>query len=211
MAPTTTPDISSQSVSQSAAPAAAGRAVLRIPLFGALIVSAGLALFAQPRVIALVRTEELDALWLVAAPVAFAIVVVIAALDAWRVARRRGYFRGPSVVMLAACVAFLGLLLPNTLAEYRARTSPPEDSVAHYEALVQSRDPRVRALVMEAAGFRPGPPQAVASLLLRGLDDADPLVTHAAVRAVEHRAGTPLEGADAAARARAIVQGWIAP
>ncbi len=191
-------------------PAGGLRSPLRVPILVALIVSAAAAFFLQPRVVAAVRADKLPAIVLVVTPAAFALVVIFAALDAWRIARRRGYFRGPSVVMLAACIAFLGLLLPNTVEEYRARTSPPENSVAHYEALFMSRDPRVRALVMEAAGFRPGPPAPVAGLLLRGLDDSDPLVSQAALRAVEARSGARFDGPDAKEKAKAAAQAWAA-
>jgi hypothetical protein len=181
---------------------------LRAVMLGALVVSAAAALFVQPRVVNAVRADSLSASWLWVAPALFSIVVVIAAVDAWRVARRRGYFRGPSVVALAACVAFLGLLLPNTFSEYRARTSPPADSAAYQEALLQSRDPRVRALVMELAGYRPGHDGEAAAILSAGLDDPDPLVVRAAVAAVAHRSAAPLEGPDAVAHARGIVKTW---
>lgn len=166
------------------------RARYRIPLLVALILSAAAAFFVQPRVIAMVRAEKLPAMALVIAPAAFAIVVVIAALDAWRIARRRGYFRGPSVVMLAAAVAFLGLLLPNTVDEYRARTSPPASSIALDEQLFESHDSRVRALVMEAVGFGPEPDDVALPLLKRGLVDDDPMVAAAAQKALAHRSGT---------------------
>jgi hypothetical protein len=179
-----------------------------VPILAALLLSAAAAFFVQPRVIEAVRADRLEASWLLAAPALFALVTVLAALDAFRIARRRGYFRGPSVVALAACVAFLGLLVPNTFAEYRARTSPPAASTALYADLLQSRDPRVRALVMEVAGLRGGESSAVADLLQQGLDDSDPLVVGAAVSAVEHRAGVPLEGATAATRAAEIVKTW---
>jgi hypothetical protein len=165
------------------------RARLRIPLLVALILSAAAAFFVQPRVIAAVRAETLPALALVIAPGAFAIVVVIAALDAWRLARRRGYFRGPSVVMLAAGVAFLGLLLPSTFDEYRARTSPPASSIALDQQLFESHDPRVRALVMEAVGFGPENDDVAVPLLKRGLADEDPMVVAAAKKALLHRLG----------------------
>lgn len=194
-----------------AVPLETGRTALRIPLLVALLVAAAAAFFVQPRVIAMVRAEKLPALAITVAPVAFAIVVVIAALDAWRQARRRGYFTGPNVVILGCTVAFLGLLLPDTVEEYRARTSPPSDSVAHYDSLFLSNDPRVRALVMETAGYRPGPPDTVAALVLKGLDDGDPLVESAALHAVEHRSGKVLEGADAKDKAKRIALSWTSP
>lgn len=181
-------------------------APLRAVMLAALVLSAAAAFFVQPRVVEAVR-GGLDASWLWAAPAVFLLVVAVAAIDAWRMARRRGYFRGPSIVALAACVAFLGLLLPNTVSEYKARTSPPSDSAAYLEALRQSRDPRVRALVMEVAGLKPDMKEAP-ELLARGLADPDPLVVRTAVAAVEHRSGVPLAGPDATARAVEIVKAW---
>ncbi len=172
-----------------------------------MVVAAGATLLVQPRVVEAVRGDGLDPRWLAAVPTAFALVVVLAALDAWRGARARGHFRGPNVVAVAAAIAFLGLLLPDALSEYRTRTSPA-DAEARDTQLLQHRDPRVRALVMEVLGYRPVPAERVAAGLSRGLADRDPLVVEAALEAVAHRAGVPLEGPDAAARAAQIVAGW---
>lgn len=183
------------------------RAAFRLPLLAALLVSAGAALLAQPRVVEAVRADRLDPTWLAAAPAVFALVVVLAALDAWRGARRRGHFRGPSVVAVAAAIAFLGLLVPGAFSEYRTRTSPG-DVVARDLALLGHRDPRVRALVMEVLAYRPVAAGQVKDALGRGLADPDPLVVEAAVHAVSHRAGVALEGPDAPARAAQIVASW---
>jgi hypothetical protein len=180
---------------------------LRRALLVLLVLSAAAALLVQPRVVAAVRTDTLDVAWLVVAPAIFALVVVLAALDTWRTARRTGFFRGPSVLLIALCVAFLGLLLPSTFSEYRARTSPPAEP-ARLMALLKHKDPRVRALVMDAVGWRPGPPEDAAPLLAVGLDDKDPLVSEAAVHAVANKAGEPLAGAQGLERARALVTGW---
>lgn len=185
----------------------ASRQSARTVLLVTLLLAAGAALFVQPRVIEAVRTGGLDASWLVATPGIFSVVVVLAAVDTWRTARRRGYFRGPSVVLLAGCVAFMGLLLPNTFTEYRARTSPPVESAAWHQALLKNRDPRVRALVMEVAGLNPELTNAP-DLLAQGLDDPDPLVVEAAVAAVQVRSGVPLDAATARDRARELVRSW---
>lgn len=184
-----------------------GRAAFRLPLLAALVVAAGAALLVQPRVVEAVRAERLDPAWLAAAPAVFALVVILAALDAWRGARLRGHFRGPNVVAVAAAIAFLGLLLPDALSEYRTRTSP-EGAAARDLVMLGHRDPRVRALVMELLGYRPVPQEQVAEGLKRGLADGDPLVVEAAVAAVAHRSGVVLEGPDAAARAAQIVASW---
>lgn len=184
-----------------------GRGAFRGPLLAALLGAAGAALLLQPKVVEAVRAERIDPAWLIAAPAVFALVVILAALDTWRSARRSGHFRGPSVVAIAAAIAFLGLLLPGAFSEYRTRTSP-EDAMARDLELLAHRDPRVRALVMEVLAYRPVPPEQVGEGLKRGLADPDPLVVDAAVHAVAHRAGVALEGADAAARAAQIVASW---
>lgn len=180
---------------------------LRRALLVLLVLSAAAALLVQPRVIAAVRTDSLDAAWLVVAPAIFALVVVLAALDTWRTARRTGFFWGPSVLLIALCVAFLGLLLPSTFSEYRARTSPPAEG-ARMMALLKHKDPRVRALVMDAVGWRPGPREDAAPLLAVGLDDKDPLVAEAALHAVATKAGEPLAGESGRARAHVLLAEW---
>lgn len=183
----------------------ADRRALRVPLLLALVVAAGAALFLQPRVVAEVRDGELapPSLWV--APGALALVVALTALEAWRVARRRGYFPGRSVILVAASAAFVGVLLPETLAEYRARTSPSAGTGAHAEVLAASKDARVRALVMEVAGLRPVADTEVAGLLGRGLEDKDPAVVEAARAAVARRTG---DASLDVTRARAVVTSW---
>jgi hypothetical protein len=167
------------------------RAALRIPLLVALVLAAGAALLFRQPIVNAVREGALPAEAVLAAPIAFALVVAIGAVDAWRTARRRGFFPGRMVVALAAAIAFVGLLLPDTFAEYRARTGPPAATPGHYAALLASKDARVRALVMEVVGYRPLSGEEAVPLLRKGLADPDPLVKAAARDAVAHRAGVP--------------------
>jgi hypothetical protein len=188
------------------AKAIAKRAAFRVPLLIALVASAAAALLGQPRIVASVRAGALDAAWLVVAPAAFALVVVLSALEAWRTARVQGYFPGRSVLAVAAAAAFLGVLVPDTYAEYRTRRSavletPPQ----HWQELVRSHDARVRALVMEAAGYAPVSDAEAGPVLARGLDDPDPLVVRAALQGVRHRADVPLETLE---EARTAVHSW---
>jgi hypothetical protein len=178
---------------------------LRVPLLLALVVSAAAALFVQPRVVAGGREGDLAPAVLLIAPIAFTVVIILTALDAWRAARRSGFFPGRSVLLVAGAAVFIGLLLPETLLEYRARTGPPAASAAHYEVLARSSDARVRALVMELAGLRPVPDAEVKPLLLHGLKDKDPLVSQAALLAVSRRAGGAALDLGSAA---GIVAGW---
>lgn len=190
-----------------AAERAANASPLRTAVLVLLVLSAAGGLLVQPRVITAVRDSGVDAMWLVAVPALFALVIVLAALDSWRTARRLGFFRGPSVILLAACVAFLGILASNTFSEYRARTSPPAEG-ARLAALMKHKDPRVRALVMDAVGWRPGALDDAAPLLALGLDDRDPLVAEAALHAIRIRSGETLTGSDGIVRARALVTAW---
>ena len=197
----TEPPLSSDASSD----ASPDRRGLRVSLWIALAVSAGAALFAQPRVVSEVREGDLAPLALWVAPAAFTLVIALTALDAWRTARRLGYFPGRSVLLIGAAAGFIALLLPQTFSEYRTRTSPPAAAPARYEALAAHKDARVRAVVMELAGLRPVPDSDVKAVLARGLEDGDPLVRAAAIAAVERRTGGT--GLDLAA-ARARVAGW---
>lgn len=181
-----------------------------VTLLVALLSSAALALFGQPWVVARVRDEELPAAALLVAPLCFSFVVVVAGLDAWRAARRRGWFSGRALVQLACAAAFLGLLLPETVHEYRARTAPEFGSLDLLEKMMRSRDPRVRALVVENAGYRHGADAEVALVLRAGLEDKEPRVREAARAAVERRTGRELSGDPGMAEARAIVGAWLA-
>ena len=93
------------------------------PLFAAMIVAAVAAFFVQPRVARWSAPSRGPRPRFIVAPAAFAIVVVIAALDAWRSAPEAAAVSAADIVVYACAVAFLGLLLPNTVDEYRARTA----------------------------------------------------------------------------------------
>ncbi len=181
-----------------------------IALLAGLFVSAALALFGQPFVLAAVRREEVPAAALLVAPVVFSTVVVLAGLEAWRTARRRGYFSGRALVQLGLAAVFLGLLLPDTITELRARSGAGYAENDLLEQMFRSRDARVRALVVETAGLRAAPDREVAAVLLKGLDDKEPRVREAARAAVEHRAGRELSGPQGIDAARALAREWAA-
>jgi hypothetical protein len=197
-APDSAPDVTGETL----APASA----LRIPLLVALVLAAAAALVFRQPIANAVRAGELPPWTVLAAPAAFALVVALGALDAWRTARRRGFFSGKSLVALFAAVAFMGVLVPDPLAEYRARTEPPASSPAHYAALLTSKDARVRALVMEVLAYKPMPGDDVAALLKVGLADTDPLVQAAAKDAVARRTGTPVASVQDAEQALAALR-----
>lgn len=190
-------------------PSARPRGALRVALLVVLVLAAALSLLGQPRIIAAVRQGALPPEWLLVAPGLFVVFVVVSVVDVVLLARRRGFMSGRSLLQVAFSLAFLAMLTPQAYFEYRARKAPPVTSPRLLEELAQSRDARVRALVMEVAGARVSE-AGTAALLTRGLDDVDPLVREAAVRAVAHATGTPLEGEDRLEAARRLVEAWRA-
>ena len=191
------------------APTARTRSALRVALLLVLVVAAALSLLGQPRIIAAVRAGELPAEALLIAPAVFLVFVLVTAVDAALLARRRGFMSGRALLQVGFALAFLAMLTPQAFLEYRARKAPPVTSPALVVQLLDSRDARVRALVVEVAGHRI-PEPAMAEILARGLDDADPLVREAAIRAVAHAAEVELEGDERLLQARGLVQRWRA-
>ena len=180
---------------------------MRVTLLVLLVLSAVGGLLVQPRVTAAVRGSVLEAAWLAVVPGLFGLLIVVVALDTWRSARKRGFFRGRSVMLVAVCVAFLGVLIPRTFSEYRARTSPPAQG-ARLATMMAHKDPRVRALVMDAVGWRPGAVDDDAPLLVLGLNDKDPLVVEATLQAIRQKSGEALTAGDALGRAHELVKVW---
>lgn len=188
-------------------PSSRPRAALRVALLVILVMSTALALLGQPRLIAGVRTSGLSPEWLLVAPGLFVLFVLVTGADLALLARRRGFVSGRSLLQVGFALAFLAMLTPQAFFEYRTRKASPLTSDALLESLVQSRDARVRALVMEAAGGR-APGVGMGRLLKQGLRDADPLVRDTALRAVERLQEAPLEGSDRVQDAMRIISGW---
>lgn len=172
----------------------------------ALLLSAALALLGQPRIVAAVRHHEVPAEWLLLAPGLFLLFVLITAVDAALVARRRGFMSGRVLFQVLVALAFVSFLAPQAYGEYRARKAPPTTSVELLEQLSRHGDARVRAVVVDLAGYRTEQREP-ALVLLRGLDDKDPKVREAALLAFQRRwGGTAPVGPE---EAREIIQGWL--
>jgi hypothetical protein len=184
------------------------RAALRgppvsLPLVLLLLLAVGAALFLQPLVVNWVRDEGGAAGFVLVAPALFTAVIVLFALDTWRTAARLGFFPGRRLLFLAFAAVLTGLLLPDTWLEFQVRTAPAAAG-GRDERLFRSKDARVRALVVEAAGRRADKAQAV-PLLTRALDDRDPMVRAAAVAVIAERSG---DATLDAAGARAALLSW---
>jgi hypothetical protein len=172
-----------------------------------LVVSAGAGLLLQPRVILAVRAEQLSPEWLLVAPGVFTLFILLTAVDTFVRARRRGFVSGRALAQLAFAVVFIGFLFPQAWTEYRARKAPAPDSIQMLHSLTQHRDPRVRAVVMDLAGFR-GDASDVAQVLAAGLEDRDPMVRQAALASIGRRAAIPLGEGDIP-EAEKLLKSWM--
>lgn len=182
-----------------------GRSVVRVVLVLLLLGLGAVLLFGQPLVVAAIRRGELPLETLFAAPGLFLLLVVVLGVNAGRSVLRRGALGGKGFVQIVAVLAFFGLVANNTWREYQARSMAESDEGTTLRALARSRDARVRALVMEVAGYRAGDDAPLASVLLQGLNDADPAVVESARRAATRRfvpEGEPLSED----RARALLR-----
>lgn len=182
---------------------------MRVVLLVALVCAAAFALLGQPHLVAEVRAGKWVPESLLIAPSLFSLFVLVALADTVMLARKRGFLSGRSLLQVGFALAVLAMLTPSAFFEYRARKMPQVNPAELLEQLIQSRDARVRALVMEVAGFR-HPEARMQDFLARGLEDSDPLVQEAAVRAIAIAAATPLEKPDRVEKAREVVQGWRA-
>lgn len=184
----------------------ATRGALRVALLVALILSAAFALLGQPQLVSLVRAGDIRPEWLLVAPVLFFVFVVLTGVDALFVARRRGFLNGRALFQVLIALGFVAFLAPQAYAEYRARKAPPTTSIELLEQLSRHKDARVRAVVIDLAGYR-AEQRDLARLLLRAFDDNDPKVREAALQAFQRRYGAsaPVEREEA----REIVQRWL--
>lgn len=186
----------------------AARGALRVALLVALILAAAFALLGQPQVVSLVRAGEVRPEWLLLAPLLFFVFVVLTGVDALFVARRRGFLNGRALFQVLLALGFVAFLAPQAYSEYRARKAPPTTSIELLEQLSLHKDARVRAVVIDLAGYR-AEQRDLARLLLRAFDDRDPKVREAALQALQRRYGAsaPIAPEDA----RAIARRWLAP
>ncbi|MBL93317.1 MAG: hypothetical protein CMH56_16075 [Myxococcales bacterium] len=86
-------------------------------------------------------------------------------------------------------LVILLLIIPGQLREYRARKTPETNTEMGMKSLLKSKDARIRALVLNAAVCSDVAPNQLHQIIQQGLQDADPLVQEAALKAVEKITG----------------------
>lgn len=177
---------------------------LRPALYALLVLSAGFAFWAGGDIAGHALPEWTQ----VAAPVVFAVFLVVFAVYRLALVRARRYAASVGLFQIGLGALIWVLLLPGT--RQKMAVPGPGDEVP---ALLGSGDPRVRALAAEVAGVRPEGTRYAEALIDR-LTDRDARVRVAARAALVRLAGSDpaagLDGEAAAARWRehARERGW---
>jgi HEAT repeats len=153
--------------------------ILRPALYALLVASALLTLWAGGEI----GGRELPPRAAAAAPVLFAIFLVVFAVYRLALVRAKKYPAATGLFQVGLGALVWVLLLPGS--RQRIGREPGDD----VQILMRSSDGRVRALAAEVAGTR-SDPSHYASDLVELLDDTDPGVRRAAHRALARLAGT---------------------
>ncbi|HWE24557.1 MAG TPA: HEAT repeat domain-containing protein [Myxococcales bacterium] len=153
--------------------------ILRPALYALLVASALLTFWAGREI----GGRELSPRAAAAAPILFAIFLVVFAVYRLALVRAKKYPAATGLFQIGLGALVWVLLLPGS----RQRIGhDPGDEV---QVLMRASDPRVRALAAEVAGWR-GDTARYASDLVELLDDTEPDVGRAAHRALVRLAGT---------------------
>ena len=180
---------------------------LRPALYVLLVVSAFLTFWAGGDIAGL----ALPALLRGAAPVVFAVFVVVFAIYRISLVRARQYPAMTGLFQVGLTMLIWVLLFPST-----RRLIMPARGRDDVAALLTSADPRVRSLAAEVAGYRADGSHYAARLIDR-LDDADPRVRASARASLVKIAGIDAapgeEGAPAMEKWRTLARqrGWMPP
>jgi hypothetical protein len=158
--------------------------ILRLALYALLVLSAGFAFWAGGDIAGHALPEWTQ----IAAPVVFAVFLVVFAVYRLTLVRARRYAASVGLFQIGLGALIWVLLLPGT----RQKMEAPRGARDSVPALLSSGDPRVRALAAEVAGTRSNGARYADGLIDR-LTDRD-----ARVRLAAHAALVRLAGSDAA-------------
>ncbi|HUJ27411.1 MAG TPA: HEAT repeat domain-containing protein [Myxococcales bacterium] len=139
----------------------------------------------------------------VVAPTLFAIFIVVFAIYRFALMRAKKYPAASGFFQIGLGALIWVLLLPGT----RQKFAPAAGPVDQVPTLIQSPDPRVRAMAAEVAGYRAGGAR-YAGALIAHLDDGDARVREMAHASLVRLAGTDAGPTAAAWRALAAERGW---
>jgi hypothetical protein len=149
--------------------------------------SAAAALFAEPLLADAVERGAIDPAWMFIPLACFAAFLAVYAIDRWVLVRRRSYPPGRAFFQIAFGVLFALLLLPSTFDDWRRRDALAAPVGVEARLLAHS-DPAVRAVALEALGFR-GPSPARIRQVGRLLEDPATQVRRAAAQVLAQWSG----------------------
>ncbi len=173
-------------------------------LFAALVF---LTLFGRPYLIQQIRDHALEPVYVFAIPALF-LAVLLGYLFINLVTKPAAHSRRFLLSILFGALV-LSVVVPDALREFKTRSAPPAADLAFLEQMFDSKDARVRALVMLALG-QEVEQHNFAHLVAKGLEDKDPFVQEAAKLQLTQRLGHAFsEGELGLKEAKNFVQGLL--
>lgn len=149
----------------------------------AIVVCATVLVISRPYLVNAVRTEKVDAFWLLLGPGIFSALFLMHLLCEYFMKEHAPWTLADFFRMFFGFL-IIALIFPSSLREYRIRKLPnlgPET----LEIFFNSDDPRIRALTVLAASRDNFDNNVLGALIHKGLLDKDPLVQQAAKLVIE--------------------------
>ena len=137
--------------------------ILRTTLYVALAVSAGVTLVGLPPIQRQVEAGQLHPLWLLTPALCFGLFIIIYVADRLWLLRYRKYPSGRALFQILFACAFMLLLLPSSVREYRSVLSNRQQQ-DQLSTLMTHKEARVRSMACELAAHRQDASQYVAAL-----------------------------------------------
>jgi len=152
--------------------------------------------------LAQVRSGGVDPIWIWAPLVLLLLLLGLLALDAL-------WHKKSSLYPIVIGVFLISLLLPPSLREFQIRKVPKLASENFFEELFESKDARIRTLVILALENTLATQEQL-PILEKGLNDKDPKVKEACIFVIEKHAGTHLSDnlETATLKAKEILKTW---
>ena len=182
--------------------------VFRTILYFSLLLTSAVILLGRPYLVEQIRQENLNAGWIIAGPLLFGILFLIYIFD--EINRRKNSPTKPGLPMRSFVFGLLILvfLLPSSLREYKTRHASQINTMEFLKELLESKDARVRTLVMMSTTSQLESKQQWAELIEKGLTDPDPMVQSAARIAIEQRIGVQLDVGHSVEDMKIILNDW---
>lgn len=180
----------------------------RTILYFSLLLTSAIILLGRPYLVEQIRMENITPGWIIAGPILFGILFLIYIFD--EINRKKSGSTKPELPMRSFIFGLLILvfLLPSSLREYKTRQAAPINTLEFFKELLESKDARVRTLVMMSTTNQLKSKEQWAELIEIGLSDPDPMVQSAATIALEQRIGIQLGVGHSVEEMKIILNDW---